>query len=299
MVSRRMALVGGTILVPSVHAQPVGALSITNVGGYSDNVGVANGRWTGQPMAGARSNAYLDHYVVAAPTDAARNVTTGATYYWTIAGNNFGAAQGSVWLLDGKMNGIRGVQLTIQSWSNTSIRVIANAPHTFTSHSGASLWVSRLRTKPAPASSLNWSSRSHRLVGLIQSRGYGQCTWYVARTRLARGLAIPPSAYAQIGSLAAVGGSETGYVPQQWDCLAYAGLHVAIITSPVTRTASADGSLSYAFTVSEMNAATDERESSSARLYRLSRPDARGRRTVVQMIGSNAGAAYVATGYYR
>jgi hypothetical protein len=198
------------------------------------------------------------------------------------------------------MNTVPGLTITVQSWSDTKIVVVANAPHTFTFRSDTSLWVSRLTTRPAPASNLDWSNRAFPVVGLIQSRGYGQCTWFVAKTRLAQSRKIPPSAYTNTINLSGIGGIDN-YVPAQWDALTYGTRHVAIITSPVTRTPSGatTGAITYSFTVSEMNALTDELESSSTRQYRVSAANAKGQRTVVQMIGSNAGASYVATGCYR
>jgi hypothetical protein len=296
-LTRRTALIAGLASSSTAFGQPRPPVTISGVTGHSDSVGVANGRWTGQPMANPRSNAYLNYYVVAAPTNAGLNVDTGTTYFWTISGNNFGTTRGSVWLLDSSMNSIPSVSITIQSWSNTQIRVVANAPHTFTATGLSNLWVSRLTTRPVPASNPDWTNRAHPVVGLIQSRGYGQCTWFVARTRLAQGLRIPTTAYTLTGTLSGIGGTDN-YVPQQWDCLAYGTRHVAIITSQVNRTQNANGSLTYSFTVREMNALTDEQESSSTRQYRVSAA-VNGRRSVLQMIGSNAGATYVATGYFR
>ena len=48
-----------------------------------------------------------------------------------------------------------------------------------------------------------------------------------------------------------------------------------------------------------MNAYKEEDVTTSTRYYGLSAPDSSGRRKVVQMIGSNAGALYVATGVFR
>lgn len=300
MENRRTVLAFGLGAASTAFAATRLPLTITNVGGYSDGVGVSQGRWTGQPMARPISNKYVNYQVVAAPSNAALNVTTGSTYTWTITGTNFGSTKGSVWVLDPSMNSVPGLSITIQSWSDTKIVVIANAPHTFTSRSDTSLWVSRLSTRPAPASNLDWSNRALPIVGLIQSRGHGQCTWFVAKTRLAQGLRIPPSAYTTTINLSGIGGIDN-YVPAQWDALSYGTRHVAIITSPVTRSpaGATNGAITYSFTVSEMNALTDEAESSSPRVYRVSAVNAKGQRTVVQMIGSNAGSSYVATGCYR
>lgn len=287
----------GAALPISANAQTA-APKISSIGGYGDGYGVVDAKWTGQPMAKPRSNAYLGFYVVAPPNNAARNLTHGDTYSWTITGTNFGANAGSVWVLDPYAADI-GVTVKIVSWTNTSIKVVVNAPHTFTSKANAVLWVSKLKTRPLPASNASWASRSTPVVGLIQSRGYGQCTWFVAKTRLDAGLSIPfPRAYTNTATLSGIGGTSN-YVPRQWDALNYGGLHVAIISSAVTTTTNSDQSITYSFTVREMNATTNEAESSSVRYYKVSKANTSGARTVVQMIGSNAGSNYVATGYFR
>lgn len=294
---RSLAISAALGPIPTLIWGQSAAPTITGVGGYSDGVGVSNGRWTGQPMANPRSNAYLNYFTVSPVNDSARNLSMGSTYYWTISGTNFGTTPGSVWVLDTYASDV-GVSVKVISWSNTSIKVIANAAYTFSAKAGARLWISRLTTRPAPASSVYWIDRAHPVVGLIQSRGYGQCTWFVAKTRLAAGFAIPPTAYAVSSLLSGIGGISN-YIPQQWDALNYGGRHVGIITSAITATTNADRTITYGFRLREMNALTDEAESSSTRYYRVSAPNASGQRTVLQMVGSNAGSLYVATGYYR
>jgi hypothetical protein len=300
VLNRRFAFVVMSLFsVGAVQAQAQ-AVTISSVSGYSDGVGVLNGKWTGQPIAlPASQNKYLNHYVVAAPNNATLGVTSGGIYKWTIKGNNFGSVKGTVWLLDAAMNSVPGVSLTVQQWSNTQIVVLANAPHTFTANSSATLWVSRLATRPTPVYNMAWAKRAHPVMGMIQSRGYGQCTWFVAKTRMVAGAKIPsPGAYSTTGSLAGIGG-VSGYIPRQWDALTYATKHVSIITSPVSSIVGADKSITYRFTVGEMNAKYDEIESSSVRQYKVSAPDKNGVRKVVSVIGSNAGSKFVATGFYR
>lgn len=294
---RTVALGALASALPSIAPAQTTSPSISSVGGYSDGSGVVGGKWTGQPMASPKSNAYVGFYVVSPPNDSTKNLTLGDTYSWTITGTNFGTVQGSVWVLNQFAADI-GVTVKIISWSNTSIKVVANAPYSFTAKSDAVLWVSKLKTRPLPASNLAWASRNISVVGLIQSRGYGQCTWFVAKTRLAAGLPIPTTAYTNTASLSGIGGTSN-YVPRQWDALNYGGLHVGIITSGITTTTNADQSITYSFTIQEMNATTNEAESSSTRNYKVSKPNSSGARSVVQVIGSNAGTKYVATGYFR
>src|SRR6266571_4985069 len=68
--------------------------TITDIGGYSDGIGVANGRWTGQPSVAppTASNVYLKYLAIG--TYALPGQTN--PYYWIIKGNDFGTAPGSV-----------------------------------------------------------------------------------------------------------------------------------------------------------------------------------------------------------
>ena len=104
------------------------------------------------------------------------------------------------------------------------------------------------------------------MVSTIQTRGYGQCTWYVASQRL---LNSPSRTIPYPGAYSITGFIDATYTPQQWDVIDFGtrkantaaeinGAHTAIITSPVTVTQSApasDGSkiLTYTFTIGEMN----------------------------------------------
>ena len=125
-------------------------------------------------------------------------------------------------------------------------------------------------------------------AGVIKTRGFGQCTWYVAKRRLDAGKSIPsPSAYSKTAAIAA------SYVPAQYDGLTYGGKHVAIITSSPTKSVAADGTTTWTFTVSEMNALTDEKESTSTRSFAVKSGK------IVKQIGYNAGTSYVADGYWR
>jgi hypothetical protein len=123
-------------------------------------------------------------------------------------------------------------------------------------------------------------------VGVIQTRGFGQCTWEVAKERLDGGKSIPsPGAYSKTGNISA------SYVPQKYDALTFGEKHVAIIASSPEKTTSKDGTITWKFTVNERNAAWDEKKSSSTQMFSVKSGK------ITHGIGSNAG--YIADGYWR
>jgi hypothetical protein len=264
-------------LAASVYAQQ--APKITSIGGASDGSGVSNGRWTGQLLrapSGA-SNKYKGRLVCDTWYPSNSN-----PYYWDINGQNFGTAQGTVLIGPNPSP----IGLKVLYWSNTRIRVLPTASYMYTS-SAVTIIVRTAQGLVTPP----WNDS---VVALIKSRGYGQCTWFVAYTRLSAGLSIPPSAYFTTGSIPAIGGNDNGYQPARWDGLVYPQGHVAIITSVPQKTNNSDGSITWTFTVGEMNAKWDEVQSSSTRTYKLSKF-----RKVITGIGTNANSAWVATAYYR
>ena len=272
------------------------ALTITSVGGTSDHSGVANGKWTGQPDRAPSHGKYLNYQVMPV-ADNSLGVDTGKNYDWIISGSNFASAPGSAWLLDSGQKVVASVQIV--SWSNTKIVARVNAPLSFTSNSDSSLWVSNGSAKPPPASSPNWSLIHLPVINIIQTRGYGQCTWYAAQRRLAANKHIPPGAYSTTAVVSSVGQYSNGYVPQQWDVLAYNTSHVAIISGAPSLTAAKDGSQIYTFLVSEMNADWGETERSSTKTFKLSAPNKSGQRIVQDGIHTLASKTWVASGYYR
>lgn len=280
----------------TVSAAVTPVLTITTVGGASDGVGVSSGKWTGQPSNAPSKGKYVGYQVVPA-TNNTLGVDSEKSYDWVIDGKNFGTAQGSVWLFDAKQNAIPGPVIAIQSWTDTKIKVRVTAPPSFTARADAVLWVSRDKKSPPPASSAIWKDVKLPIMGIIQSRGYGQCTWFVASTRLASGRHIPtPSAFATSGIVPGVGGITNDYIPAQWDALAYGTSHVAIITTTPTVINEKDGAITYSFTLSEMNADWGESAASSTKTFKLSKANAKGQRTIVEGIKSDSKAA---SGYYR
>ena len=269
----------------SVQAQTP---TITSITGYSDGVGVSSGRWNGQPTrAPATASNRFQNFLV---SDSFNYGSPSANpYYWDINGSNFGRSQGTGSIVVGPLPSPFSV--TIVSWSATSIRVKAVAPRSFQSCS--------ISLKVTTANGKTSAQFNDNVVGIIKSRGCGQCTWFVAKTRLDNGLSIPTTAYATTGTIPAVGTLDNGYRPTLWDCMNFNGNHVGIITTAPTTTPNADGSVSYTFTVSEYNARWDEAPSSSPRTYKLSKANAAGQKTVLAGIGTSASASWVATGYWR
>ena len=267
--------------------------TINSIGGHSDSSGVVNGRWTGQPAHAppTAANGLVNRLAV----DSYNYETSSSNpYYWDIKGQNFGTAWGAVSI--GPLPS-QFLNIQIVDWQPTKIRIKVSSFPAF-STSGFNLTV---KTAPSPGfPNGRTSSFSDTAVGIIKSRGYGQCTWFVAMIRMTNGLAIPlPSAYSVNSTIPNVGGNDNGYRPQRFDCLNYQQSHVAIITSTPVQVPNADGSTTWSFTVSEFNAKWDERESSSTRYYKLSKLNTNGMRTVQTGIGTNASSQWVATGCYR
>lgn len=302
---RRAMLQAAAVCLVGVFGHSANAappVSITSISGTSDSVGVSKGTWNGQPSGAPTRGKYVGFRVIPVANDSKRLITGGASYDWIISGSGFGTTPGSVWLLDGAQKEIAGVTVTkIVSWTDTKVIVRLNASLTFTAHAAAYLWVSQLTTKPPLASSVYFSRKAVPVMNILNTRGYGQCTWYQAQVRATKGMTIAsPSAFSTRGNVpSAVGQSDNGYVPQQWDGLAYGTGHVAIITSVPTRTVAADGSVTWTFTLSEMNSDWSETVASSTQNYKLSAKNSAGLRTVVIPIGTKAYATKKATGYWR
>jgi len=284
-----------TAVETTLENQPVAKSSfnaaapqITSVTGYSDGVGVSNGRWTGQPSRApaSASNRYKNFLA----SDSYNYGIATNPYFWDINGNNFGAVRGTVSI---GPNPSPFTSITIVSWTATKIRIKAVASRSYQS--------SAISFKVTTSTGSASAPFNDNAVGIIKSRGCGQCTWFVAKTRLDNNnLSIPlPSAYSTTAAIPAVGAADRGYRPARWDCLNYSGKHVAIITSTPTQTNNADGSITFTFTVSEYNATWNEALSTSTRTYKISKVNTAGKRTIQTGIGTNASTTWVASGYYR
>jgi hypothetical protein len=274
----RLAVVA---LLFSLYANTASAAQVvlTTIEGWSASPNVVNGRWTGQPSFGftPKSNAYKDFLAIESQNKVS----------FTLKGKNFGTKQGSVQFLNSTLTPLSRVSVTIDSWKDTEVKVSVTGSYTFTS--SANGWIRISIDKNPPAQSYPGASmlQVKGYAGVIKTRGYGQCTWYVAKRRLDAGKSIPtPSAYSSTTI-------NASYVPQQYDGLTYGGKHVAIIASSPQKSIAKDGTITWTFTVSEMNALTDEKESSSTRSFAVKSGK------VVVWIGSKAGKSYTADGYWR
>lgn len=277
----RLALVSLLFSLLAMFATTVSAaqIALTSIDGWNASPNVVNGRWTGQPSGlTKKSNAYKDFLALESQTKSK----------FTLKGKNFGTKQGSVQFLNSTLTKLSCVGITIDSWKDTEVKITVTSPYNFTYSANGWVRIS-IDKNPPPQSYPGASMLSVKgYAGVIKSRGYGQCTWYVAKRRLDAGKSIPtPSAY----SSKTINGS---YVPQQYDGLTYGGKHVAIITSSPQKSTAKDGTITWTFKVSEMNALADERESISTRTFAVNKSG-----KVITWIGSNAGKSYKADGYWR
>lgn len=151
------------------------------------------------------------------------------TYTWTIAGANFGTTTGTV--------SVGGRVASIGSWSSTRISATPTVP---TNYGPATTFL----TITASSGRTDYAVS---IVPAIRTRIYGQCTWFVALTRLALGLQPSPTAYGGYSNITAQ------WAPQRGDQLAWNGTHTAIITA-VSGPSVVAGIKIYTLTVEEYNA---------------------------------------------
>lgn len=251
---------------------------ITSIGGYSDGVGVSNGRWTGQPS-NAPSTA-INQYKNFLAIDTWEWSSSVASY-WDINGSGFGATQGTqgaVWLDPGYYCPCQFAVYSIMSWSNTKIRVKVV---------GMWGWAYATNVKVRVRTSTGATTfRTESIVATPKGRGYGQCTWEVFFQRKVAGLTPPVPAYPT--TKVSIG---PNYVPQKWDVLYRNTTHTGIITSTPAVATYSDGKKEYTFTVTERNARWDEARSSITAKFAVKNG------VVVQSLFMNTGST--ATHYWR
>ena len=258
-----------------------GTPKITSITGYSDARGVVNGRWTGQPShaPSSASNRYKSFLV----SDTYNYTPTNSNpYYWDINGNNFGSKSGRIFISwrDGRPVPIK--QITIIDWKTNGkkIRIKVVADDSFYLAGPIIVYVQ--------ASTGEWSAPFYdNYTTLIKSRGLGQCTYWVASVRRSKKQTIPEMAYPNGRKLITY-----QYEPKQYDVLFWGTGHTAIIYSVPTLESKPDGTRTWNFTVSEMNAKWDENVS-----YRKSTFSVNNR-SILKGILSN-GYSYGATHYWR
>jgi hypothetical protein len=164
-------------------------------------------------------------------------------------------------------------------------------------------------TQPLPRpsglpTSTPWSGG---VIGTINTRGYGQCTWYVAYQRKYNNKNIPYPAYAITNYI------DATYVPRQWDVVDFGtkttsginGAHTSVIISPVSLNSvknSSDGSTTttYSFTIGEMNVnpGWGEQASSVASKFVVKVPKT-GSKSIVTQIYSQYSKSTPAIAYFR
>jgi hypothetical protein len=243
---------------------------------------VANGKWTGQPSTcsaklSTYSNDYLNYYAI---DD--YYALTGETnpYYWIIHGSGLGT-QGEITFSNPNISGSQ-----IVYWKNNEIKIIPSASYDFEHDDNLALTI---KNQWGLSDSINLP-----VVGMLKSRAFGQCTWYVAKTLISQGKCIPPSAYSTTGTV------DEQYEPHQWDALTFGQAHVAIITSGVSKTEAPQGAntiVTYSFTVGEMNANCGEKESTYNAQFVI-KINSKGKNSVVRN-DMSAIKKSAATGYYR
>lgn len=158
------------------------------------------------------------------------NNATGV-YPWTLSGQNFGSAPGTV-LLGGRA-------VKILSWQSNAITIDPTLPWAATP-SQMSLDVRTATGQLTP-------SQSIQVAPAISSRIYGQCTYHVALRRFQMGLVPSPYAYSGYATITST------YVPRRGDQYKWAAPHTAIIeavSGPVTN----NGTSTYTITIGEQNA---------------------------------------------
>jgi hypothetical protein len=196
-------------------------------------------------------------------------------YTWVITGANFGTGRGSVT--------VAGQSAQVTSWSPTRIEVNPTVPYYW--YPMCAIVNVRTATGVVAVSGAN-------IVPAIRTRVFGQCTWFVALTRLNMGM--QPSAGAYQGYQAIDG----NYVPRRGDQLQWLNQHTAIITDvqgPFTRSG---GYTSWTVRIEQYNADCQNNWSSYPQTFEVQ--NVGGRRVVTSPIRASIRSWYnVPTVYFR
>lgn len=254
-------------------------IAVTSVDGWNAGAEVIGGKWTGQPPTAPTRGKYFGYYAVDA------DPIYGS--YWTIHGIGFGT-RGMVTIPNSP-----SIWVVRTIWTPTKLTVYVGSSYNFTAAQNVSLTIMPADTTIKP---LTFTVPA---VGTIKSRGYGQCTWFVAKTRHAQSRAIPPTAYVTTALI------DAQYQPAQWDVINFTTSHTSIIVTPVTELpaiSQPDGSkiVTYQFKIGEMNVKPPwgEQDTSIASSFVVSIGKT-GAKTVVTGILSDYSQKKTATGYYR
>jgi hypothetical protein len=191
---------------------------VSTIGGVSnDSAGILNGRvnmmcgktWNGTLVVNDQDNAYP----------------------WYISGTNFGTATGTVTLA--------GRTSRIIQWTPTQIIAAPTANYTW----GPLTTLLTVRT-PNGAT----TSSGVGIAPAIRTRIYGQCTWFVAYTRLNMGKQPSPYAYSGYSTI------TTQYAPQVGDQYEWQAAHTAIVTQVSGPVLTSGGYKTWTVQVGEYNA---------------------------------------------
>jgi hypothetical protein len=236
-------------------------ITVTSVTGFTDCCGgVVNGRWTGNApicISGGGTNIYNGYLVADCYNYSSPLSTTGSyvsnPYYWEINGSGFGAS-GTVSF------SVPGLYAYVVSWTNVKIKIIPYGVIGFTPTSSPP----GLNISPSSGGGVCYML-PNKVMPLIKSRGYGQCTYEVAYRRVLAGKSVPPLAFTVTGNI------TPGFVPLQYDVLYWGSspsslTHTGIITSAVT-TSGSGSALRYNFTITERNAHCTETVSTNVCSY--------------------------------
>jgi len=200
-------------------------------------------------------------------------------YMWTLFGQNFGSAKGTVTLA--------GSSAPILSWTNTSIQIDPTVPWYWTPTASS---VIAIATSTGQSASFGVDA-----VPSVQGRIYQQCTWYVAVARKYLGLSPSPSAY---GGYQAI---TSSYVPRvgdqyQWSGRTSTGIalqHTAIVLGVQGPARQNDGNQVYTLSISQYNVGCDNNPSSYSTVFQVKNG------SVVKYPQSSVGTLGVSTTFYR
>lgn len=163
-------------------------------------------------------------------------------FYWDLYGTNFGSSKGAI-----QLGSVPVPASSITQWTATYVRFYPTVPYN---------WGPVTTILSITTSAGGTSKTAVSIVPAIKTRIFGQCTWYVALTRLNAGKQPSPTAYPSGGGWNQISAS---YIPQLWDELVWEWSdssgqhkHTAIITG-VTKSTTIAGA--WAVTITEANAA--------------------------------------------
>lgn len=139
-----------------------------------------------------------------------------AGLWMTIVGSNFGSTPGTITFSSGEIS----VRANTVTWSNTSVRFIPQYPMVCPTGPLDNIRITLKRADGQTA------VRACSIIQSVQTRPFGQCTWWAATSRLGVGKSIPqPSAYSYNITI------NQNYRPMPHDVVMWGTSHQAFISS--------------------------------------------------------------------